>query len=207
MKEHSSLYTITFILIICVLFGTGISAVHHATLGMLKKNETLHKNKILSKAFMLSPESESPEAYQKLVDENLASRRIKMNGKTTEIIKNKQNGDIGFVFRGPGFWDAITGVMVLSQDLAEVKNIQILDQKETPGLGARIEESAFTDSFRGLNIDWNRPIKKRIVIGQSPDPNIKKVDAITGATQTSLALMKTINSELENFHNVVMGKD
>lgn len=203
MKEHSSLYTIAFILIICVLFGSGIAAVHHATRDMLKKNETLYRNRIISQAFMLTPKGENPKAYQMLIDENLTNRKIKKAGKTLEIIKNKKTGDIGFIFSGPGFWDTITGIMVLSPDLAQVRNIQILDQKETPGLGARIEEISFTDSFKGLAINWNRPVIKRIVIGQSPDPNIKTVDAITGATQTSLALMKTINSELELFHKTM----
>ena len=38
----------------------------------------------------------------------------------------------------------------------------------------------------------------RIVVGASPDPNAKnRVDGITGATQTSMALMNFMNQELE----------
>ena len=38
-----------------------------------------------------------------------------------------------------GFWDRIEAVVVLTPDLTQVLNIQFMDQKETPGLGARIE--------------------------------------------------------------------
>ena len=82
-------------------------------------------------------------------------------------------------------------------------NIQFLEQKETPGLGARIEEPWFTDQFKGLTIAWDKPVEERVIIGASADPKAKnRVDAITGASQTSLALMKSLNRELERFRKV-----
>lgn len=94
--------------------------------------------------------------------------------------------------------------MTLSSDMSKVINIQFLDQKETPGLGARIEEGWFTDQFKGVLIAWDQPSDKRIIVGPAPNPNAKnRVDAITGATQTSLALMRFFNSELESFRKAM----
>jgi Na+-transporting NADH:ubiquinone oxidoreductase subunit C len=79
-------------------------------------------------------------------------------------------------------------------------NIQFLEHQETPGLGARIEEPWFTDQFKGLEIGWNELPARRVIIGGVADPTTKnRVDAITGASQTSIALMKSLNAELESF--------
>ena len=104
---------------------------------------------------------------------------------------------VGFVAGGMGFWDRIECVVVLSPDLRNVLNVQVLDQKETPGLGARIEEPWFTDQFKGLALAWEAPAESRILVGANPAPNApNEVDAITGATQTSMALMRFLNDEL-----------
>ena len=62
-------------------------------------------------------------------------------------------------------------VVVLSPDLDRVLNIQFLDQKETPGLGARVEESWFTDQFEGLQVAWDAAPDQRILVGTSPSPS------------------------------------
>jgi Na+-transporting NADH:ubiquinone oxidoreductase subunit C len=102
-----------------------------------------------------------------------------------------------------GVWDVIEGIVVLTPDLSRIVNITFLEHKETPGLGARIEEKWFTDQFRGISIAWEEEPDKRIVIGPSKDLDAtNRVDAITGASQTSLALNKLLNSELEHFRTL-----
>ncbi len=201
MNKQSPAYTLIFILSLCMVFGFGISLVNYATLPLLMKNEALHKNKVLSEAFLLKIGSEATaEEYEKTVAYALKPRELEYKGRRIETYLNRGNGDIGFVFSGFGLWDRITGILVMSSDLGQIRNIVFLEQHETPGLGSRIEEKWFTDQFRSLNLNWAIPAEKRIIIGQSPDVNAKnRVDAITGATQTSLALMDAINSELEMF--------
>ncbi|BBO19261.1 conserved hypothetical protein [Candidatus Brocadia pituitae] len=200
MTKTSPAYILIFMIILCTVFGTAISSVYYATLDMLKKNEKLHKNRIICQAFKLPVSGVSADAFQKAIDDNISYDQITYQGRPWDTFKQKDTGSIGFIFSGTGFWDRITGIMVLSPDLLKCMAIQFLDQKETPGLGARIEEEWFTDQFKGVPIAWDQPADKRIIIGPSPIPNAKnRVDAITGATQTSLALMKFLNSELESF--------
>ncbi|MCF6156361.1 MAG: FMN-binding protein [Candidatus Brocadia sp.] len=204
MKKTSPAYILGFMITICTVFGTGIASVHYATLDMLIKNEKLHKNRIICGAFDLPVTGVSADAFQKAIDDNISHEQITYEGRTWDIYKQKETGNIGFVFSGTGFWDRISGIIVLSADLSKIVNIQFLDQKETPGLGARIEEGWFTDQFKGISIAWDQPADKRIIVGQAPIPNAKnRVDAITGATQTSLALMKFLNSELEAFRKAM----
>jgi Na+-transporting NADH:ubiquinone oxidoreductase subunit C len=204
MKKTSPAYILGFMIIICTVFGTGISSVHYATLDMLRKNEKLHKNRSICRVFNLSVAGASADAFQKAIDDNISYEQIAYQVRTWDVYKQKDTGNIGFIFSGTGFWDRITGIMVLSPDMSKVMNIQFLDQKETPGLGARIEEGWFVDQFKGVPIAWDQPVDKRIIVGPAPNPNAKnRVDAITGATQTSIALMRFLNSELELFRKII----
>lgn len=204
MTKTSPAYILGFMIIICTVFGTAISSVHYATLDMLRKNEKLHKNRGICRVFNLPVMGESADAFQQAIDDNIGYEQIVYQGRAWDVYKQRDTGNIGFVFSGTGFWDRITGIVVLSSDLSKIMNIQFLDQKETPGLGARIEECWFTDQFKGIFIAWEQPVDKRIIVGPSPIPGAKnRVDAITGATQTSLALMRFLNSELEAFRKAM----
>ncbi len=204
MTKTSPTYILGFMIAVCMVFGTAISSVHYATLDTLRKNEKLHKNRSICRVFNLSVSETSADAFQKAIDDNVSYEQIAYQGRTWDVYKQKDTGNIGFVFSGTGFWDRITGIMVLAPDMSRVMNIQFLDQKETPGLGARIEEGWFVDQFKGVPIAWDQPVDKRIIVGQAPNPAAKnRVDAITGATQTSLALMRFLNSELETFRKAI----
>ena len=196
MNKKSPAYILSFMAAICIVFGLGISAVNYATQGLLAKNATLHRNSVLCHAFRLDVNGTSAEAYQQAVDDNLQIQTL--DGRLFYTCTAPGKEGVGFVAGGKGFWDRIECVVVLSPDLEKILNIQVLDQKETPGLGARIEESWFTRQFEGLKIAWDAPEESRIVIGTSPSDNApNEVDAITGATQTSMSLMRFLNDELD----------
>ena len=200
MNKKSPAYVLSFMAAICLVFGTGISVVNYATQGLLAKNAAMHRNRVLCRAFQLDVAGTSAEAYQQAVD--AAIRTSVVGGRTVyECVAPGKEG-VGFVAGGMGFWDRIECVVVLSPDLRNVLNVQVLDQKETPGLGARIEEPWFTDQFKGLALAWEAPAESRILVGANPAPNApNEVDAITGATQTSMALMRFFNEELDAFRS------
>ncbi len=185
-------------IILCVLLGSLVSFVQLSTVDILKENEKAHKSSVIYRAFTGDNNKLTPKQYEEFITANLDQKTRSIGKRSLEIFKHKQDKSIGFIFQGLGFWDAITGIIILSDDLSTVKNIQFLNHKETPGLGARIEEQSFTDQFKGLTIDWNAPVGERVIVGASADPNAKnRVDAITGASQTSIALGAFLNTELE----------
>ena len=198
MNKKSPAYVLSFMAAICLVFGTGISVVNYATQGLLAKNAARHQNRVLCLAFQLDVAGTSAEAYQQAVDASI--RTSVVGGRTVyECVAPGKEG-VGFVAGGMGFWDRIECVVVLSPDLKKILNVQVLEQKETPGLGARIEEPWFTDQFKGLALAWNDPQGQRVLVGANPAPNAaNEVDAITGATQTSMALMRFFNEELDAF--------
>jgi Na+-transporting NADH:ubiquinone oxidoreductase, subunit NqrC len=81
--------------------------------------------------------------------------------------------------------------------------VDFISQNETPGLGGRIEENWFKEQFKSEKL-----IDGRITvtaIGQADENHENgKVDAITGATQTSKAVEKIINEYLEKLR-VILG--
>ena len=70
--------------------------------------------------------------------------------------------------------------------------LEILEQVETPGLGTKVTETPFTDQFKQLKtsplINW--------VKGVEPE-NPNEIQAITGATISSKAVVAIINSGIE----------
>jgi electron transport complex protein RnfG len=95
---------------------------------------------------------------------------------------------LGYAFLaiGKGYGGDIN-ILVGLEDATTVKEIKIISQTETPGLGTRITEPFFTDQFVGININD---------IALSRDGG--KIDAITSSTISSSAVVEAVrNTALE----------
>lgn len=209
MKKDSLPYVLGFMLAISIFFGTGVSLVHHGTKDILARNEQLHHNRTIAQAFDLSVEGRDAEAYAAVVREHIREKTLPADQRTWTVFERitdaEDQADVGFIFQGQGVWDLIRGIVVLSPDLTTVRNIRFLQHAETPGLGGRIEEEWFLEQFQGLSIAWDRPRDRRVIIGQALDPNAaNRVDAITGATGTSQALMDMLNNDLHRFREAYL---
>ncbi|MCR4322102.1 MAG: hypothetical protein NUV74_17425, partial [Candidatus Brocadiaceae bacterium] len=94
MKKTSPAYILGFMIAICTVFGTGIASVHYATLDMLIKNEKLHKNRTICRAFNLPVAEASADAFQKAIDDNITYEQITYQGRTWDVYKRKDTGNI-----------------------------------------------------------------------------------------------------------------
>lgn len=100
---------------------------------------------------------------------------------------------------GQGFWAPIKGVIGIKDDRRTITGIAFYEQNETPGLGAQITTVAFTSQFTGkvLSSD-DKPLRIRppgAPLGASD------VEAVTGATQTSVRLEKILNDALTKWRS------
>ena len=90
---------------------------------------------------------------------------------------------------GPGFQDAIRLLYGLLPEERKVVGMEILQSRETPGLGDKIyKDLTFVANFDALSIDPEIVTVKK---GSKSGPN--EVDAITGATISSKAVVQIIN--------------
>ena len=99
---------------------------------------------------------------------------------------------LAFIADGGGFQGNIRIMVGLSVDYLKLKGIKVLEQNETPGLGNRIKEPAFEGQFKGLEI---KPKVEYIKYRKPEKPN--QIQAITGATISSDAVVKNINNAVE----------
>ena len=111
---------------------------------------------------------------------------------------DKKGRQIGWAFlaEGSGFQGKIKLMVGMDQDLNKLQNIEVLESIETPGLGGEITKDNFKRQFQGLNM------KKKIKLVKGARP--KHVDAvtratvqaITGATISSKAIVEIIEQRV-----------
>lgn len=90
---------------------------------------------------------------------------------------------------GPGFQDTIALLYGYQPGERQVVGMEILESRETPGLGDKIYKDAdFVAEFSALRVDPEIVAVKK---GTKTGPN--QVDAITGATISAKAVVRIIN--------------
>ncbi len=95
---------------------------------------------------------------------------------------------------GPGFQDTIKLLYGYDAKAERIVGMEVLESRETPGLGDKIiKDEAFVDNFRNLAVDPEVVVVKG---GRSQD---NEVDAISGATISSKAVVRIINEAQENW--------
>jgi Na+-transporting NADH:ubiquinone oxidoreductase subunit C len=103
-----------------------------------------------------------------------------------------------FEFKGRGLWGMIEGVVTLNSDLETIESIRIISQEETPGLGGRISEEGFLSKFKKKKIS-----PKLFLALRRKATGDNEIDAISGATMTSGALLDIINESVMNFRDII----
>jgi electron transport complex protein RnfG len=90
---------------------------------------------------------------------------------------------------GPGFQDTIGLLYGFDPLQRQVRGMEVLESRETPGLGDKIyKDMDFVGDFKALSVD---PTIVAVKKGSKSRPN--EVDAITGATISSKAVVRIIN--------------
>ena len=90
---------------------------------------------------------------------------------------------------GPGFQDTIKLLYGYDPATKQVIGMEVLESRETPGLGDKIfKDAAFRANFTALAAD------PAIVVVKDGKDRANEVDAITGATISSKAVVKIINA-------------
>jgi electron transport complex protein RnfG len=96
-----------------------------------------------------------------------------------------------------GFQDLISVIFGYDPQAKRVLGMKVLEHKETPGLGTKIEEMPFVSEFNGVDA----PIE-----GVKPDRNTgapNQVDMITSVTISSQAVVRTINERIEQLGDLL----
>ncbi len=165
-----------------------LTAVNELSRDVIMRNQERKLKSAVLDVLDISYDGKNPESsfntnviIKKIGDETIYLSK----GQTVE---DKSIDGIALILKGPGFWGPISMIIGINPGDFSIKGIEILEEQETPGLGARIEEAEFRDQFKG------KYFNKKIVIqikGKAPGPN--DVSAITGASLTSKSFENIIN--------------
>jgi len=106
-----------------------------------------------------------------------------------------------FLVEGQGYQDKIKILGVINKSGTTLKGIEIIDSKETPGLGARIGEEFFTSQFKNLKVFPS------IQLIQKEKVKNNQVKAITGATVSSTAVVNILNKGIKELREAGVFND
>jgi electron transport complex protein RnfG len=173
-KTNGKANVMQYIRMIVVL--TGIAAVCGFLLSTVKQATAVRiEEQVLVNVKLPAVKTVLVSSTNDLIQDRQA---ITIDGQEYVVFEGKKDGKtwaIAFEGKGAGFGGDI-GVMVgfdLEKDV--LTGIGILTHQETPGLGARISEPLFTDSFK------NRPLTAVFKVKKDNG----EVDAVSGATNSS----------------------
>ncbi|MCP4042253.1 MAG: FMN-binding protein [Gammaproteobacteria bacterium] len=171
-----------------LISGIAIIGIYEVTLPTITANKA---RELREAVFKVLP---GVSKMQKLVYEGdkLTPKSGKTDAEKTIFGGYDQEGRfIGFAIpgAGPGFQDTIKLLFGYNPEKKVVTGMEILESRETPGLGDKIyKDAVFVANFDALFIEPQIVTVKK---GTKSAPN--EVDAITGATISSKAVVRIIN--------------
>ena len=172
-KKESTFLNMTITLfVITMVAGLSLGYVNDLTVGPIAKAKLERKVKALKQ--VLPEFNNNPVEQVMLIKSDKAKDSIEiysgmMDDKAvgTAVIGSSDKGYSGLV-----------KIMVGFEPNGNIKNIVVLEQKETPGLGTKMKDDKFLRQFRGKN-----PTEFEL----KPKKDGGDVDALTGATITTRA--------------------
>lgn len=120
---------------------------------------------------------------------SLADDIAKIGGKPNfakVYLAKDTNGEIDQIvlpIHGAGLWGPIFGLLTLDKDLNTVKGVNFYQHKETPGLGSRIEEPQWQETWVDKEL-YNEDGSRKIAVVKAGTAREGQVDGISGATLT-----------------------
>ena len=228
-RTDSNSYTIIFSVIMVVVVGSLLAFFANFTKDLRVKNDQVKAQiDILSAIGVAADRSNATEMFTQYIKEQkvIAGTEVSddekaylidvkkemdaaKKGKTQRLplFVAEKDGKILYIMpvRGNGLWDAIWGYIALNDDLKTINGVYFDHKAETPGLGANITESFFTEDFKGEHLyDASGNFKGIEISKSNGDPNNEdktdnQVDAISGATITGNGVGAMINSGIRAY--------
>ncbi|UCB44323.1 MAG: FMN-binding protein [Spirochaetota bacterium] len=193
-KTRSRIFPVFFMLIITLVFISVTTVIYTFTKDTIKFQETLRQRRaVLNAAGATVPDE--PDQVQELYLERIEEIKDNKGSLLYYAVKGDDPDTIMsyvIVAVGAGLWGEITAAVGFDEDGQSITGIEIIDQNETPGLGGRISEAWFNEQFRG-----KQPPISSVPEGEPFGSN--EVQAITGASYSTAAIMDLVNTTSEVF--------
>lgn len=183
-KESTFMSMVLSLLLITIISGFALGFVNDLTIEPIAKAKL--EKKLNALKLVLPEFDNNPVAELKMVKTAFAKDSIEVY----PAYKNGEfNGAAVISYSEKGF-SGLVKIMVGFTTDGTIKNIAILEQKETPGLGTKMKDETFLKQFRDKNPSkFNLEVKK----------DGGEVDAITGATISTRAFSESAKMAYDVF--------
>jgi electron transport complex protein RnfG len=144
--------------------------------------------------FKVLPDTRDFEALKLIGGDLLPADPAEKDAELVFIGKNAEGHTTGFAISGgeAGFQDIIGVIYGYNPETKEIIGYEVLSCKETPGLGDKIfKDESFVGAFKKLLV---MPEIIAVKKGEKSAPN--EVEAITGATISSKAVVRLMNKSI-----------
>lgn len=183
-KESTFISMVLSLLLITLISGFALGFVNDLTIEPIAKAKL--EKKINALKLVLPEFDNNPVEDLKIVKTEFSKDSI-------EVYPAYKNGEfIGAAvisYSEKGF-SGLVKIMVGIKPDGTIKNIAVLEQKETPGLGTKMKNESFLKQFRGKNPSiFNLKVKK----------DGGEVDALTGATISTRAFSESAKMAYDVF--------
>lgn len=191
--KREYLYTILFTFAVTAGFTAILAAANAAFLPIIERNEALAERRAV--LYVLGIPFESDAEVETAFTEVIRQESV---AGTVIFVHEEEGRYLAYAvpFEGSGLWGTIRGFLAVSADLSEIVGIEFTEQNETPGLGSRIEEQWYKEQYRGIPLDDQGAVL-------TDDTGADRVDAITGATSTSVAVIGIVERESARIVNTL----
>ncbi len=186
-KESTFINMLVALFIVTLISGLALSSVNIATEGPIA--EAKLKRKVAAIEMVVPSFDNNPVAEMKTV--------FKEGFKdSVEVYIARSSGKfvgaavIGMSLKG---FNGLIKVMAGFNPDGTIKNIQVLEQKETPGLGTKIKSEKFIQQY---------VTKNPTSFNLKPKKDGGQVDALTGATISTRAFSEAVQQAYDVFENL-----
>jgi electron transport complex protein RnfG len=183
-KKDTFINMVVSLFVITIISGFSLGYVNELTVGPIAKGKIERKVVALKKVL---------PAFDNNPVEQVIMLKSEFAKDSVEVYPAFKNGEfvgaavIGATEKG---FSGLVKIMVGFKPDGTIQNIEVLEQKETPGLGTKMKEESFVAQFRDKNpSSFNvKPIKDQ-----------GNVDALTGATISTRAFGDAVQMAYDAF--------
>ncbi len=179
-------YTIIFTLIVSLIFALALAVANTLLKPRIEANAELAEQRAILDSLGMDQTGE-PETVQKRFQDLVKLDQAKSFSFYRQLDEQGETAGYAIPFVGSGLWGSIHGYLGVTPDLTQIKGLVFTSQNETPGLGGRIEEEWYREQFRQVEIPQDTSLS------YGSQNSGQQIDAISGATQTSNAVMRILN--------------
>jgi len=200
--KNSNIVQAWLVLLLCLCFGSALAAVHvvlSPAIEANKINETREKvpGLVLGEeaALALTQSGEALEIVPHPLQLEKSGRSISYS-VFEALLKGER---VGWVIKssGQGYADKIELLVGLDTTAETISGLFVLDQKETPGLGNKVIETQWRGQFIG------KQTGSALSVTKSGASASDEIDAVTGATISSNAVVQIVNTTLADVRPVL----